>query len=447
MLLRNEKEQFLRAIKKVLKRNLSQNPRTLLQYRIDTVNAFNTFSRQILRVFKEGDDKIKLESKGLYIYAIEKIREVFQRLQLTTEFPKYIGGSIDIKAVSQLLNVAENAERNTYNTTKAKLQQSLENIVDLDLSNLFDTTLGLEDNSDSEETENMALEQIDLIKLCASTIPQIYEGDPLKLTPFINSINLLYPLATTEELRTTLINFIKTKIGGKALEALSENATTIPILIQELQQKIKPESSKVIEGRLAALKTDRQSMQDFSKKAEELADSLKRCLITEGMTTQKANEITIDKTVKMCRASARTDLVKSVLASSKFSEAKEVISTFIVETGQQAEERQVLAFRAQQQNNRGFGRGRDGKYWKNNRGFNSGNNFNNYGNHRGNYRGNNRGNYRGNQRGNHRFNGSNNNNNQYYQQQNNGNVRYTMSENQQQTVPNQRGLADNRNEI
>lgn len=51
----------------------------------------------------------------------------------------------------------------------------------------------------------------------------------------------------------------------------------------------------------------------------------------EGMTSQKANEMIIEKMVKMCRSSARTDLVESVLAASKFNNANEVISTFIVE--------------------------------------------------------------------------------------------------------------------
>lgn len=174
----------------------------------------------------------------------------------------------------------------------------------------------------------------------------------------------------------------------------------------------------------------------------------------EGMTPEKANEMAINKTVQMCRASARTDLARAVIASTKFNDPKEVVSAFVVEIGQEAEEKHVLAYRVSQQN-------------KNNNNRNSNKNFyqnNNNGGGRGNYRG--RGNRgRGGQRGgNNRYNNNNNSNynnnnsnyqnNQNYQnyngqqsQNNDRNVRYVNTGNGQQTVPDQRGLADNQNEI
>lgn len=70
--------------------------------------------------------------------------------------------------------------------------------------------------------------------------------------------------------------------------------------------------------------------------------------------------MTINKTVEMCRASAKTQLVKSVLASTKFDEPKEVLAKYIVEvTGEnkEAKEAQVLKYNSYTNRGRGNGRG------------------------------------------------------------------------------------------
>lgn len=93
---------------------------------------------------------------------------------------------------------------------------------------------------------------------------------------------------------------------------------------------------------MQALKADRVPLQDFSKKAEELAESFRRALVMEGIPSEKAREMTVAKTVQMCRASARSDLTKSVLASSTFREAKDVVAKFVIEINEETKEKQVL---------------------------------------------------------------------------------------------------------
>lgn len=174
-----------------------------------------------------------------------------------------------------------------------------------------------------------------------------------------------------------------------------------------------------------ALRLDKKQVQDFSKVAEELADSFKRSLIVEGITQAKANEMAIDKTIEMCRASAKNDLVKSILAASTFENTKEVIAKLVVETATDNTEKQVLAYQKFQNNNRGRGRG-------NNR-FNNYNGRRNFNNNNNDRRGNNN-NRRGRGRGNNRYNNYNNNNN-YHNNDQSGNrnnyVRYVEAPQQQ----------------
>lgn len=65
----------------------------------------------------------------------------------------------------------------------------------------------------------------------------------------------------------------------------------------------------------------------------------------------------IDKTVEMCRQSAKTDLVRSVLAATKFNDPEEVIAKLITEQATSETERQILAYQKyrgnKNQNHRG----------------------------------------------------------------------------------------------
>lgn len=227
-----------------------------------------------------------------------------------------------------------------------------------------------------------------------------YKGDPNALNAFITAIELAESV-TPNEHKESLIKFIKTKLEGNALDAIKNitvNNTTD--IITALKNKIKIETSKVVLGRLLALRAERHSLQKFQEQADELANALRRAYISEGMTPELAENTTIDKTVEMCRLSAKTPLVKSVLASTHFNDPKEVLAKLITESNYENNETQILYY------TRNNMRGRDGRqsnyqnnqYRNNSRGnnrngrgyYNNFNNRNNYsnGNHNSsNYRG------------------------------------------------------------
>lgn len=90
-----------------------------------------------------------------------------------------------------------------------------------------------------------------------------------------------------------------------------------------------PEPSKVIEGKLLALRIDRQSTAQFTKQCENLAEQLKNSYISEKYGKEKAIELAIEKTVETCRRQAGMETVKSVLASTKFNSPSEVVAKLI----------------------------------------------------------------------------------------------------------------------
>lgn len=273
--------------------------------------------------------------------------------------------------------------------------------------------------TETQIIEMTVMSKIEFLRFASQTIHNSYSGDPLLLESFLNSIELVQECMDVATHTEIFKKFLLTKIDGKALEILPKNIESIDEIKNALRSKIKPINSKVIEGRMLSLKAHPNSMPDYTKQAEELAEAFQRSLVFEGIPHAKAQEMTIERTVEMCRSNAKTDLIKSILAATHFSDPREVVAKFIVETSTEAKEKQIFTFNSNKNGNRPNFRN---KNFRKNQNFNyqstQRNNFNYRGgfNNQNNYRGNgNRRNFRNN---NYRNNGNYRNNNNY---RNNGN--------------------------
>lgn len=252
--------------------------------------------------------------------------------------------------------------------------------------------------------------EINFYNLCARTFTETYAGDPLALKPFINKINMVQRMCQHEGHEAILKDFIMSHVKGIASDILPAEPESIESIKSTLRAKIKPENSKVVKGKLMALKADRNNLTEYTKKAEQLAESLKRSLILENFPYENANKMVIEDTIDLCRANTNSVLVKAGLIGYQFKDAKEVLAKFIIESRRDVEEKQILSFRQTNSNsNRNFG-GNFGNNFQR-RGNNYGRNYYQNQNQNRNYQNNNynRGNYqsRGNSRGNARGRGSN----------------------------------------
>lgn len=351
------KDAFLRVTKRVLKKEISKNPEKIAEYKRDLKDTYNA----IVIYIGENYSSLHVDNKDIIRKEI-----TFIRYKLLRCFGK-LGCNSEL---------SENL-----------LREISGDFEDEDLGN----------GSDLEETEENMTTQIDMLRLYAQTINKNYAGDHLGLQSFVNSIELL-KLMTSDANTNILKQFILSKLEGKALESVPTNPGTIDDIVNALKQSLKPDNSKVIAGKMMALRTDKHTLQDYTKQAEDLADALRRSLIVEGIPQEKAKELVIEQTVEMCRESAKTDLVKSIIASTSFADPKEVVARLIIETGKESKGKQVLAFRSNQNNGnyyrkRGnFNRNNNPRYRSNysnnnaNRQFNRSYNNNNFrGNRRTNY--------------------------------------------------------------
>lgn len=347
MSINEEKSKFLLVAKRILKENLTTNPVTLDNYKADIVRAYNELITFVIKYHPSTkiSEKTKEELLALAKYAREKFLLCLDNLHLAYNFPE------------DIFHIVESSD--------LVILTRPEPVVNSPPHTFVQTELGPDVVMTSKE---------DFYNLASRAI-KAYAGEPLKRTAFINSLKLMSKMAGDTH-KDLLVSIVLTKLEGNAEDAVSPDVKSVEEVIAALQQNIKAESSKVLTSRLQALRFDRTKVQDFAKDADELAENLKRSLVVEGMTAEKANSMTIDETVKMCRSCTKSDLVKAVLSATHYDDHREVVAKLILEASTEVTEKQVLAYKAQS----GFRRGRGKRFQKNGYG-NTGNHNNSY--HRG----------------------------------------------------------------
>lgn len=311
------------TISKSRNRKLTTNRDRLIKYKENIVKTFN----DQIEFFRKYDGVILSDKNKTYIknrleVSVELLKKCFQIFSLKYIFSENNLATIDINRVEvkEIAGTSDSVEHS----------QSIDSI-----TFQFETT-----ESESSDIENETVEQNNREKMpqtkkefmafAAQTLNFRFSGKPDELETFVAGVELLEELVEDDN-RDILKKFVLTRLEGEARDAVPENPASVTVIINALRNTIKREPSKVIEGKLLALKSDGSSLTKFTEKAEELVEKYKRSLISEGFTKGKAEELTIEKTIEMCRKSARSDTVRAVLAAKTFDSPKEVIAKMIIE--------------------------------------------------------------------------------------------------------------------
>ena len=189
-----------------------------------------------------------------------------------------------------------------------------------------------------------------------------FTGDATELAAFLDEIEQLR-LLITPSIENYAFKHIKTRISGKAREDLDDHIDNIDDLIQSLKKNTRYEDSEIIEGRILALRADKVSLTEFQNQAEELCQKFKRALVMEGISKEKAQQLTIKKARELCAKSTNLPEVRAVIKSTSFKEPIEVITKYITEIQENVRERQILHFNVKANGNYYLNqRGRRGNY-------------------------------------------------------------------------------------
>lgn len=382
------------------------------EYKKCLIQTYNDYIDHINVLIPELNTDEKLDIHEKFVAQYLKLKESFSILKLNYEFSTNLLLTIDINKVTAEI---ETSTPDNNSDSNIKTNQDISNTKDssteqnqstatanLALASASHSQIPSLHNSDSDDNSStdtvidstMAQTPKDFITMAHHMINYRYDGDPLALNSFLDAISLLEELVE-EANQNIFLKFIMTRLEGKARELIADDAKTVKDIVDALKAGIKTESSKVIEGRILALRADKSSLVKFAEQAEKLAEQFNRSLCVEGFSKEKAKEITIQKTVEMCRKSSRNDTVKAVLAASTFTEPKEVIAKMIVEINNLKQDKpNTLYTHKYGNNNKNNGhhnnnngnkngyRSRGGSHNNGNRSFNG----NSHGNGRSNYR-------------------------------------------------------------
>lgn len=389
-------EDFRGVAKLIIKANISKKRETLSRYRVQIIDANNKFVEYVNENYGKVNDKDR-EKLGAWL---QKVREIFIKCLECLKCER------NLPDIDQLIDDSHVGE------IPAETQENSDQ----------------EDENNSDQDNEMAeMTPLELFNAVNRQFRNNYDGEPLGLTAFLDSVDLLSEFATSDVLKAGLLRYVRAKLEGRARESVTPEVTTIEELKRVLQDNISPESSDVIRGRLSALKYAYARQEDFAAKAEALAEGLRRALHLEGMSSKMAHETSVKETVNLCRRSTNSDLVKSIIMSTQFKNPKEVIAKLITESDTYVREQQILRFKKA---TRGNSNGNNKKGYDRNNGSRQqgqNNQSNNKQNNNGNFRG------RGSNRG--RGGGRGNGNGNYYNNGNYNNGRWTNNNNNGQAGP------------
>lgn len=413
------RENFMKVHKRIKifktdkSRKLPTDKNKLNMYKTDLVTAYNKLLSYVCDFYSTVQVINRETFDNLIKESIARVKECFDILSLKYEWSDNKFQQIVLENIEPINKPANNSNNtndhdddNDDNDEDLNANKTSETDNDNILSDNIPETHS--DNSDTSKNATMTQKPAEFMKLAASIINYKYDGTAENLEGFLADVDLVKDIC--EGQNTALcIKFVKAKLEKKALELIPENPTTIAEITNALTKGIPFESSLIGEGKFLALRLDRGNYSKFTKEATRLAESYRRALVKEGIPRNLASTLTVQKTVELCRKIARSEIVKSVLASARFNTPEEVVSAFITQNDiARKEKREQDNFRnskAAPHNNRNAN---DKKNFNKN-----GNSNRNYNNRNGNNsqndnRGNNNNNNRNNNSNNNRNNGSNN---------------------------------------
>lgn len=301
--IKNAKDEFDKSAKRIIKTDISSNLETLnknLQLLLKNHN-------EIIFIVKSIWNKINIADQLACEEVLKSVRAKTRKALQILE--------VDYKFSENLISPIENPAKIIIESSDKKLKMT----------------------------------PAELIKLASATLKS-YAGEPSGLSAFLNSIELLETLA--DDQTPVLLKFIKTRLEGKALDAIPPEPQSIQQIKECIKTQIRPESSDLLEAQLSCITLARNNVEDFTKKVNDLADSLNRSLLMEGTSQIKAQSIVNKKVVEICRKNATSQTLNTIIAASTFQNHKEILAKFSLESTNEAKNSQILSFQRKRYTNR-----------------------------------------------------------------------------------------------
>lgn len=280
IILNNIKEEHSKHAKRAIKLNVPKGQETRKDIVTNLVTKFNEFVRITNSVWERLDDDQRNWVKDIFNKVRDKTLISFAKLGVDQKIP--------VDPTTEL-NIGFIKSEDTYDT--------------------------------------MALTAIEFINLADKILPKSFDGNIGGLTSFIDAIQLLKGSCNDNEV--TALNFIKTRLTGKARLAIQDNISTLDQVIVALKQKCKGDNSQLLEAKLLSTKQLSKDAITYAKEIEDLALGLTAAYISEGVREDTAESFAKNKAIKTIITNASNEKTRFIMEAGNFQTLQDATSKFL----------------------------------------------------------------------------------------------------------------------
>ena len=187
----------------------------------------------------------------------------------------------------------------------------------------------VEEDSDSSDTDpplrETKMTPAEFLSTASKLLPD-FDGSYENLQRFLDAISLVQAVSTDNE--ATAVVLIKSKLTGHVRKLIT-NETTIESIKTALITNIKGESQQAAMAKLANVKQNNKSANEYAKEVEALTKKLESAYISDGITPQVARQYATQTAVKTFAKNAKSEKVKLLMQAAQFSNLDQAVAKFI----------------------------------------------------------------------------------------------------------------------
>lgn len=278
----NIKQEIINQSKRALKKNIPKSESVRKDIRDNLIQLFNRYTEHLAVSWNSLEAAQKSIAKQKFFYIRDKVIRSFQALDVKYKVPVTCIEKID--------------------------------------------PLILEDDFSEDENLDSDMSAIDFFTLASKLVHNQFDGSPDNLRSFLDALELLNSISTGQT--ANAVHFVKTRLTGKARDLIT-NETTIEQIIEKLKAGIKGDNSRLLTAKILNFKQNSKDTAAYATEIENLAESLKRAYINEGVPYEVAGTYTTETVVRSLSQNANSEKARLIVEAGTFNTVQEVVTKLV----------------------------------------------------------------------------------------------------------------------
>lgn len=254
-----------------------------------------------------------------------KLEVIFRRLNIFIPIPENLNDIVEVRFKQITDNDTDSdsgSDTETENTNTSVAEPLTPHKHETELNN----SIHKEDhfNPIQNSSENSEMTPTEFLNLASKLIPD-FDSNPNTIQKFLNALNLIETIKENNE--TIAVSLIKTKVSGKAENAIAQ-ATTIEQIKTILKSTIVYETTQTVAAKLLSVK-QKADTNAFIKEVEELTQKLESAYLSDGIPASVTTKYASQTEIKTLTNNGKSPEIKMYMNAGTFSTLSEAITKFV----------------------------------------------------------------------------------------------------------------------